>query len=1107
MRHVRAILSAITILAATLGGGVVVTLSMAEAQGSEEAERLNEQAWQLYQEGRYADAEPLVKRELAIEEKGLGPDHPNVAVALNFLAVLYREQGRYTEAEPLYKRSLAIREKALGPDHPDVAVALNNLGSLYQDQGRYADAEPLLKRSLAIKEKRLGADHPNVASTLDNLGSLYQDQGRYADAEPLFRRSLAIREKALGPDHPDVAMSLYNLAKLYLAQGRYADAEQLYKRSLAIQEKALGPDHPYVATDLNELAELYLTQGRYADAEPLFRRSLAIAEKRLGADHPYVATTLNNLGSLYKDQGRYTKAEPLFKRALAIEEKGLGPDHPNVATDLNNLAELYLTQGRYTEAEPLYKRSLAIREKALGPDHPDVAEALNNLGSLYQDQGRYTEAEPLYKRSLVVKEKALGPNHPNVATILNNLATLYTRQDRYADAEPLFKRALAIEEKGLGPDHPNVATDLNNLAALYDEQGRYAEAEPLYKRALAIREKSLGPDHPDVGQSLNNLAALYDEQGRYAEAEPLYKRALAIREKSLGPDHPDVGQSLNNLAALYDEQGRYADALPIIRRTIREHRSQKSAAFPVLLGLQKAKLITPGQAFSDSYNVLQFTSSSAAAEAVNKLAQRYAAGTGELAGLVREDQDLAAESGRVDKALIGAVSKAPNERNQAAEDQMRNRLAEITVEKSKLAETLAQRFPDYVALSKPQPLTLAETQKLLADDEAVVAFDVGEGNSYAWVVTKSDAFWTEIPTTSKVLNEQVQQLRQSLTFKKDKPFDAVLAHKIYEQTFGLIATKIAGKKRLSVIANGALTSIPFALLVASDPAGKSLKETDWLVKSYAITVIPSIYSLKTMRAQAAVSSAPKPMIAFADPVFSKQAYAQAGAQQVAMRSLSSFYQGSQIDVRSLGEQLVQLPSTRDEVQAIAKSLRVDKSDIKLGLNATVTAVKHGKLDQYRIVYFATHGLVAGELEKFNKAKAEPALVLSIPDKPTDEDDGLLQASEVAQLKLNADWVVLSACNTASAEGVGAEPLSGLARAFLYAGARSLVVSHWDVSDEATPGLMSNLFDISAKKPNLSHGEALREATLKLLEDAKTNDDAHPRMWAPFVVVGEPAKKM
>ena len=163
--------------------------------------------------------------------------------------------------------------------------------------------------------------------------------------------------------------------------------------------------------------------------------------------------------------------------------------------------------------------------------------------------------------------------------------------------------------------------------------------------------------------------------------------------------------------------------------------------------------------------------------------------------------------------------------------------------------------------------------------------------------------------------------------------------------------------------------------------------------------------------------------------------------------------------------------------------------------------------QYRIVYFATHGLVSGDLQKFAKNKIEPALVLSIPDKPTDFDDGLLTASEIAQLKLNADWVVLSACNTASSDGVGAEARSGLARAFLYAGARSLVVSHWDVSDEATTSLMSNLFEISTKNLGLPHGEAFREATLKLLNEAKTEENAHPRVWAPFIVVGEPAKRV
>ena len=183
-------------------------------------------------------------------------------------------------------------------------------------------------------------------------------------------------------------------------------------------------------------------------------------------------------------------------------------------------------------------------------------------------------------------------------------------------------------------------------------------------------------------------------------------------EKALGPDHPDVATSLNNLAALYDAQGRYDDALPIVRQMIERGFFSSDPAFPVLMGSQKAGLIDGAESFNDSYKVLQASSSSAAAEAVKKLAQRFAAGSGELAELVRKDQDLAVEAAGLDKALVAAVSKAPNERNPAAEEEMRKRLAEISTERQKLSDVLAERFPDYVALANPKPLTLKETQDL-----------------------------------------------------------------------------------------------------------------------------------------------------------------------------------------------------------------------------------------------------------------------------------------------------------------------------------------------------------------------------------------------------------
>ena len=166
-------------------------------------------------------------------------------------------------------------------------------------------------------------------------------------------------------------------------------------------------------------------------------------------------------------------------------------------------------------------------------------------------------------------------------------------------------------------------------------------------------------------------------------------------------------------------------------------------------------------------------------------------------------------------------------------------------------------------------------------------------------------------------------------------------------------------------------------------------------------------------------------------------------------------------------------------------------------------MKRAKLADYKIVYFATHGLVAGDLAKFAKAKAEPALVMTIPDNPTALDDGLLQASEIAELKLNADWVVLSACNTATSDSIGAEALSSLARSFLYAGARSIIASHWDVLDGTTSKLMTGMFTIAKGNPKLTHGQALQQAMLKMIADARNDDEAHPRAWAPFAVIGEP----
>jgi tetratricopeptide (TPR) repeat protein len=289
---------------------------------------MNELAKYLFINALYADAEPLMRRALKIDEAAFGESHPTVAIYLNNLAQLLKDTNRLKEAEPLMRRALQIDEEAFGESHPDVAIDLDNLAQLLQATNRLKEAEPLMRRALQIDEAAFGEFHPRVASHLNNLAQLLQDTNRLKEAEPLMRRALQIDEEALGETHPDVARDLNNLATLLQATNRLKEAEPLMLRALKIDEDALGEAHPTVARDLNNLARLLQDTNRMKEAEPLMLRALKIAEDALGEAHPVVAIRLNNLARLLQDTNRLKEAEPLMRRALKIFEASLGTEHP-----------------------------------------------------------------------------------------------------------------------------------------------------------------------------------------------------------------------------------------------------------------------------------------------------------------------------------------------------------------------------------------------------------------------------------------------------------------------------------------------------------------------------------------------------------------------------------------------------------------------------------------------------------------------------------------------------------------------------------------------------------------------------------------------------------
>jgi CHAT domain-containing protein/tetratricopeptide (TPR) repeat protein len=791
-----------------------------------------------------------------------------------------------------------------------------------------------------------------------------------------------------------------------------------------------------------------------------------------------------------------------------IEENALGRENPQLATSIYNLAGLYQEQGRYAEAEPLLKRSLAISEKAFGPEHPDVASSLNNLASVYHHQGRYVEAELLLKRSLSISEKALGPKHPDLAPTLNNLAELYRDQGRYLEAAPFYQRSLSISEKALGPEHPNIAHILNNLAGLYDGQNRYAEAEPLYKRALAIREKALGLEHPDVAASLYNLAFLYRERGHFEEAEALNYRSLGIWERAFGPENLDVSRSLNNLAKLYEAQGRYAEALGFSRRavSILEKHLGKLAVEHDSSAPAEQRMVRPGfienvallyhagepNAAAEGFRVVQMAETSSAGTAIAAMTARLAAGGGAHADVIRERQDLVQQLRALDDALVKAVSKPTAEHDAATETSLRAGLDETSKKIDALDARIAAESPDFAELSNPKPIDALAAQALLAPDEALLVYLTSDKATWLWVLRRDRIVLQHIPFDAKALAREVSALRRALDPESNPdlaPFPAIAAYRLHDKILGFGSHLLEGVHHLLVVPDGALESLPLSVLVTRPPEHDPETPADhrdiaWLAQDYAVTVLPSVSSLRGLRQFANAEHASAPFLGIGDPVLKGP-------------TLASLFSGTVADVEAVRE-LPPLPETAEELRTIARTLGATDDDLLLAERAIEPVLRKTPLDHYRVVAFATHGLMSGE-----KGFAEPALVLTPPAEATAENDGLLTASKIATLKFNADWVVLSACNTAAGDGTpDAGGLSGLAKAFFYAGARSLLVSHWFVRSGAAVKLVTGTFDMLKLDPTIGRAEALRRAEMAMLDRANPPEFAHPMAWAPFVLAGE-----
>ncbi|RXH19210.1 CHAT domain-containing tetratricopeptide repeat protein [Bradyrhizobium guangzhouense] len=1046
----------------------VLACGPASAQRGNDFDALLAQMNAATQGGRWAEGLAAAQKLETMVRRRQGADNMNYAGVLHNEGMFLHNLGRYPEAVDRLNAALAIKLR-----NNDVASILRTSDLLVGSLGmldRRAEATTVAERALALGTGAFGAGDVRLSDTLAALGGLERDKENYKEAAGYFERALAGLQAANAPPL-DVASALDNLGDLYGLQGRFDDGEHLLKQGIELLDRNFGSNAeaaPNYDKMLNDLGNLYLDAGHLSDAEAVMRRALAIARARSGEAHPNVAATMGNLATVLEHEARYAEAEKLYQQTLQAYERIYGPNHPTTAIGLNNLANVYSAQGKNDAAAGVQERALAIDEKAFGPDSPDVGRGLNNLANTYASLGRNDQALGLYRRSLAVMERKFGEGSGASALAAGSLGQALMQAGKTHEARPYLVRCLEIDERVLGGAHPQLIKDLRAVALLDLKTGNLTEARSLLGRALAIAQDKLGPRHQDTIATLINLADVDRREGEWADSLTRLRLAATALDAQRNAQFTRFAE-LDPW--LIDAIWRVADGKPDVA------------------------------ARDEAFGAAQRAHETKAGAALAQMAARFGAGNDAIAGLVRRQQDLKASVDTLDKRITSELGQADGKRNDQLIASLRAQAAQAQKSLDDATTQLGRSFPAYAELSNPQPLSIAQTQTLLKPDEALVTFIALGDKTYAFAVTHEASALRQVALGGREINDRVAHLRQGLANPEaaQSSFDLDASFNLYNALFGPIAADIVGKPKLLIVPAGALTSLPFQVLVTKKPDGAAAdryRRAAWLLNERAVTVLPSVPSLRALRNFARDSRAQKPFIGFGDPVLQRSPGDKRAGRNV--QPYQSYYEGSAVDLERLRTGLPALPETAGELQAVAKALGASpQDDVKLGAAATVTNVNQLPLDQYRVVDFATHGLVAGEVDGLS----EPALVLTLPDRPTSDDDGLLTASRVAKLKLDADWAVLSACNTAAGDVPGAEGLSGLARAFFYAGARALLVSHWPVDSDAAVRLTTGTFSELAAHPGIGRAEALRRSMKALIADRSSPRNADPAVWAPFVLVG------
>ena len=1074
-------------------------------------------AGSLETQNRLKEAEPLWKRLLDINRAQLGEDDDETLTAYMFLSSNYIKQGRPGEALPLRRAILAKRIAHRGDKDAKTIIATANLAAVLSELGEMKEAETLFRKALATSLEVHGEKHGETATAYGNLGDVMRSLGRYGEAEPMLEKARAIDEALPETKSADIALRYYNSAVNLGDMGRYSEAGTAANKALDLWRTSKGDDSPQAALGYTAAGYVLMSEGRFAEANGAYRKALDIRRARLGEEHPLTGEAYNNLAINMENQGQPPSViEPMFRKALDITRASLGETSQRTATLYANVAHILNEQGRYIEAEPMYRRALDIQERIAGAEHPSYATTLLNLAFNTSDNGRDDQAEPMMRRALGIFRAKFGDDNPETAWAYTSLGSTLGALGRHKEEAEMTAKALDIRRRLLGEDHPLTAIAHNNVGdALVRGDGGQGDkaAEPYYRQSLAILLRTVGESHIDTAHAYSRLASSLGRQGRAVEAEQAAAKAIAIARRL--NEQAAAGANAVTLSALDRQQADPGRSI---------YTTYMNSAFALMNDTSDAAGQSAIQ--NRAFLAAQEAISSASGRAVLQTAARAAAKTPQMAEAVRQEQDLAARANMLDKNLLRALS----DRKPVEVIRLRSELDAVQAQLADVGALIDRKYPAYRELVSPRPISLAETQKALRPGEALLLMTEAANTFHLFVVTPTAVGWSRPGSGINVILKQISDLRCDVDYatctdarkaeldtlpatekeqEGQRRFDLDTSHALYQALIEPVEPLLKGTTRLYVTSSGKLGDLPLALLSTSAlPAGADMADPDvlaraqWLADRYAFTSLPSVASLtlaRDPRARAGIES----FRGYGAPVLLGGDTGARAATGVGVFDAVSDAGSPLADPDAL-RKLAPLPGTKVELTAMAKLFGASDKSLTLDRGATEAALRQDpSLASSRVIAIATHGLLPDP----QLGPGEPGLVMTPPAKPSDLDDGLLTATEAAQLDLAADWVILSACNTASASNSGgSDSLSALARGFLYAGADALLASHWRVSDDATAALTVETLMARRADPTMTRAQALQIGMKAVRAGMRADGSvvpgwrpawAHPGAWAAF----------